>query len=144
MKRAVIFILAIFALGSMSAQQSVEKTVLKPINLKGYNHLEANLDGKVNVKTWTNEYAQVEINIKAYGLNAQILKALVAAGRYNIHIDYKDDKVVLTTPDLSKSIKVRGTELKDEVTFTIFMPEYCKLDTKEKTTSVGSVSPSSY
>ena len=124
MKKAIVFIMAMFIIGTVSAQQSVEKTLIKPVNLKGNTDLDLNLNGKVEVKKWNNDYAQVEIGIKAYGINSTVLKSLVAAGRYNIKVEYNGDKVQLSTYALAKTIKVRGQELKDQVTFTIFVPEY--------------------
>ncbi len=124
MKRAVIYIMAMFIIGTMSAQQSVEKTLIKPVNLKGNTELVLNLNGKVDIKKWKNDYAQVEIGIKAVGINSTVLKSLVAAGRYNITVGYDEDKVNLSTVALAKAIKVRGKELNDAVTFTIFVPDY--------------------
>ncbi len=129
MKRAVIMIFAMCIMGMVSAQQAVEKTLIKPVNLKGNVNIELALNGKIDVKKWRNEYAQVEIGIKAYGINSTVLKSLVAAGRYNIEIDYVDEKVVLRTPALAKEINVRGKVLKDEVLFTIYVPEVSFIET---------------
>ncbi len=131
MKRAVITMLAIFAISTLSAQQIVEKTLVKPVNLYGNMVVDASLDGQMDVKEWSSEHAKIEINIKAYGINSQVLKSLVAAGRYNVKIDKQSDKIVLSSPNLAKELKVRGNMLKDEVIFTIYVPTSCKVNTTD-------------
>ncbi len=131
MKRAVILTLVMFIMGMVSAQQAVEKTLIKPVNLKGNIELEVDLNGKVDIKKWNNEYAQVEIGVKAYNLNSTVLKSLVAAGRYNIEIEYEGDKVILSSPALAKEINVRGSKLKDEVIYTIYVPSLSTVHTAD-------------
>ncbi|MGB1218048.1 MAG: hypothetical protein ACPG5P_09235, partial [Saprospiraceae bacterium] len=127
MKRIVTFAMALLIMGSLSAQSVVEKTLVKPVNLKGFATTELHLNGEVQVERWANDYAQFEINIKVHGLNSQILKSLVAAGRYNVKVEYTDDKVILSTPGLAKAVTIRGNKLKDEVLFKVFMPEIVKV-----------------
>jgi hypothetical protein len=68
MRRAVIIFLAIFAFGTVSAQQLVEKTLVKPVNLFGNNQIDIMLNGEVSIQEWSNEHAQVEMSITAYGV----------------------------------------------------------------------------
>ncbi len=132
MKRAVLFLAFLFILGTMSAQQTVEKTLIKPVNLQGNSDILVQLDGEVNIKKWSKEYSQIEINIKAFGISDQILKSLVSAGRYDIDIEYKDNAVVLTTPDLTKSVTLRGKNLNDEVIFNVYVPEVSNVKVTEQ------------
>ncbi len=122
MKRVVLMlILAVSALG-MTAQNISEKTMVKPFRL-GAESLEVHLDGVVEVKYWNNEYAQAEINVVLEGFNAQILKSLVTAGRYDLAIEKNGEITIISSPNLAKDVKLRGKEVKDEVKFTIFVPE---------------------
>lgn len=128
MRRAVILFLAIFALGTMSAQQSVEKTLVKPVNLFGNSQVDILLNGEVSIQEWSNEHAQVEMSITAYGVNSQVLKSLVAAGRYNIKVENKNETIILSSPNLAKSLKVRGNTLKDEVKYILYVPSTCTVN----------------
>ena len=131
--------LAFFAIGTLSAQQSVEKTLVKPVNLYGNMNVDVLLNGEVSIKEWSNSHAQVEMSITAYGVNSQVLKSLVAAGRYNIKVDVEGEKVVLSTPNLAKALKVRGSSLKDEVKFILYVPTSCSVtrDGNDEMTSVN-------
>lgn len=131
MKRAVIIILAILAIGTLSAQQTVEKTLVKPVNLLGNNEVDVLLNGEVSIKKWSSDHAKIEMSIKAYGVNSQVLKSLVAAGRYNINVENKDGKIILSTPNLEKALKVKGNSLKDEVTFILYVPSTCIVNTDD-------------
>jgi hypothetical protein len=125
MRRAVIIFIAIFAFGTMSAQQLVEKTLVKPVNLFGNNQINIMVGGEVSIQEWSNEHAQVEMSITAYGVNSQVLKSLVAAGRYNIKVENKDNIIILSSPNLAKSLRVRGNLLKDEVKYILYVPATC-------------------
>lgn len=127
MKRAITIMLTFFVIGTLSAQQPVEKTLIKPVNLAGKLKVEAQLNGEINVKEWTNSHAKIEMSITAYGVNSQVVKSLVAAGRYNITVKHEGDKVVLSTPNLAKALKVRGNSLKDEVKFVLYVPTGCQV-----------------
>jgi hypothetical protein len=128
MRRAVIIFLAIFAFGTVSAQQLVEKTLVKPVNLFGNNQIDIMLNGEVSIQEWSNEHAQVEMSITAYGVNSQVLKSLVAAGRYNIKVENKNDTIILSSPNLAKALKVRGNSLKDEVKYILYVPATCTVN----------------
>lgn len=122
MKKFLLTVMIIVWSVMVFAQQMVEKKLVKPIDLQGKEILKVDLSGMVATEVWSNDHAQIKINVKAYGINNQMLNALVSAGRYNINIDNDIDDIGISSPNLDKSITVRGKRLKDEVSYTVFVP----------------------
>ncbi len=127
-KLAVLFLAVCFVVTQAEAQKTISKTLIKSVALHDSDEVSLALNGNVDVKEWSNDYVQIEAQITVQNLSAQYLKALVAAGRYNITSEQKGTVTVILTPNLGKEVKIRGQVLKDNVVFTVFAPENVKIE----------------
>jgi hypothetical protein len=102
--------------------QQTEKTLVKSFNLKGNQFVLLDLDGNVEVKEWNNELMRVQINVALENGTEAMLKSLVQAGRYNLKSDDSTGEFKVVAPGLQRKVTVRGQELVENISYTIFAP----------------------
>lgn len=112
-----------FCTVSVSAQV-VSRTFTKAFNLSGINHVQLDLPGNVELKTWDNETIRFEITVQLPdGSNASMVNELASVGRYNLSLTTVNATTSIDAPNLKRQIKVRGKELKENITFLIHVPK---------------------
>ena len=103
--------------------QQAEKTLVKSFNLKGNQFVLLDLDGNVEVKEWNNGLMRVQITVALENGTEAMLKSLVQAGRYNLKGDDTSGEFKVVAPGLQRKVTVRGHELVENISYTIFAPE---------------------
>lgn len=103
--------------------QEVEKTLVKSFNLQGNQVVVLDLEGVVEVKTWSNDIMRVQMTISQKNTSEAILKSLVKAGRYNLKSVVEHDALKVTAPDIQREVKIGGKLLEDTVSYVVFAPE---------------------
>ncbi|MEM7105149.1 MAG: hypothetical protein AAF502_18575 [Bacteroidota bacterium] len=140
------FTLALVLIGSVAFTQS-QKTFVKSFNLEGNHAVVLNLDGKVEVKEWSDKLVRVLTNIEVENSTDATLKALIAAGRYKLVSSKEGGALMLTSTSRAKEVKLRGQVLVEHVTYTVYVPSnvnvevtsngaQTSLEFKEKTSSL--------
>lgn len=115
---------ALLALLSVSAfAQTTGKTFAKSFNTEGMGTLKFDLPGAVDLKVWNQTTIRFEINVDLPAGNVAMLDQLAKVGRYDLKADIQDEALLITAPNLHRVVKVKGEELKETVTYTVFVPK---------------------
>ncbi|MDO8969972.1 MAG: hypothetical protein Q7U74_04735 [Saprospiraceae bacterium] len=118
---ALVFITSLTV--SISAQTMAEKTFNKSFNTDGKGTLRLDLPGSVDMKIWDNPSIRFEISVSLPTGNGPMLDQLAHIGRYNLKAESVDDALLITAPNLQKQLKVKGQELKETLSFVVFIPK---------------------
>lgn len=117
-----------FSLVDASAQV-VSKTFSKAFNLSGIDHIQLDLPGNVELKTWDNETIRFEITVQLpAGSNPSMVNELANVGRYNLSLNTIGAATTIDAPNLKRQIKVQGQELKENITFLVHVPKNVIVD----------------
>ena len=108
---------------AFSTAQNIEKTVIKSFNLEGNDFVELDLKGQVEVKEWSNSLMRVHVTINIETGSDAMLKSLVTAGRYNLKSNDTAEGLRIDSPNLARTITVRGVELKENITYVVYKPK---------------------
>ena len=119
--RFLFLILPLLLLQSIATGQA-EKTFVKSFNLMGRQSVVLNLGNNVQVSSWDNDVVRVQMTVAAHTTEAT-LKALAESGRYILKSDYTEHDFTISAPNLSKTVKLNGVELKEQISFLIFLPK---------------------
>ncbi len=103
--------------------QSPEKTLVKSFSLEGANVVLLDLFDKVEVRKWQGDFVRVHMTIGLPTCSEPVLKSLVKAGRYVLDSHFEKDRLVIDAPGLAKEIKMGGNEIKESISYTVFVPE---------------------
>ena len=121
---------------SLSAQE-VSKTLVKSFNPAGATQAELNLEGPVEIKSWSNSIVRVQMNISLSNGNVYTLKGLVQAGRYNLKGEQADDKLVISAPGLAREVVINGRALEENISYTVYLPKQMATDVGNPVTSTS-------
>ncbi len=99
-----------------------EKTFVKSFNLMGRQTVVLNLGDNIQISQWDNDVVRVQMTVSVYTSDAT-LKALAESGRYSLKSELSVQDLMVTVPSLSNVVKLNGTELKEAVSFTVFVPK---------------------
>jgi len=138
MKTTKIFITILLAtmVASTAFAQNAEKILVKSFNLKGKQIVLMDVDGDVEVKEWNGDIMRIQMSIELTNGTNSMLKSLVQARRYNLMGNVKGDELVINMPSLAKQVKIRGKELHEKISYTVFAPA----DVQVKLTNDSTVS----
>lgn len=106
---------------SMANAQS-QKTFVKSFSLQGSHAVVIQLDGEVQIENWSTENVRVQATVEIDVTNDNALKALIAAGRYRVEGAHDGGALTLTSKSREKNVVLRGHELKETLTYKVFVP----------------------
>lgn len=110
--------------------QNAEKTLVKAFNLQGNHNVLFDVDGQVDVQTWTQEEMRVMITINLPKGSDIMLKNLVKVGRYNLIAEEFEGTLKVVAPGLDRQVKLRnGTELEELISMVVYVPEEVNVST---------------
>lgn len=113
----------LLVLSCSAAAQSSGKTFSKSFNMDGKTQVALDLPGEVDLKVWDNPALRIEISVTLpEGTNSAMLNELANVGRYNIVAKPEGDALVITAPNLQKQVKLKGQELKEALSFVVYVP----------------------
>jgi hypothetical protein len=104
------------------AQNNIEKTLSKSFNLQGKTTLRIDI-ANVEVKTWNEPIARIEMTIACENMSEAMLKSLITAGRYNVQSAVETEILVLNAPGMQKTVKLNGQELKETIKYVLNVPK---------------------
>lgn len=110
------------------AAQATDKTFIKSFNLDGKNHVRLDLPGTIDVKMWDNPVMRFQINVNFPSGNSAMLNELANVGRYNLMARMVDDVLVIEAPNLQKQVKVKGQEIREILSFVVYVPRTTDLE----------------
>lgn len=125
----LILLLSLISSTLVYGQQSSTKTLIKTFNVKGFNLITADLEGKLNVQHWDNEnLARVKMVITYQNANEHMMKYLIMKGRYNLQFSKEKDNL-LYHPNYTKKLQInkKGDLLIEHISYTLILPRDVKL-----------------
>ena len=106
-----------------TATGQAERTFVKSFNLQSRQTVVLNLGDNVQTTTWDNDVMRIQMTVSLASTNDATLKALAESGRYMLKSDLDLQNLTVTTPNLHNAIKVNGIELRETLTFMVFVPK---------------------
>ena len=125
-------LILLFAFAFTTAQNNVEKTLIKSFNLEGNDFVEIDLNGQIEVKEWSNALMRIQVTVGIDQGSDAMLKSLVTAGRYNLKSTETTEGLAINAPGLERKIMLRGSELKENITYVVYKPENVNLRLKNE------------
>ena len=107
---------------STTFAQTAERTLVKSFNLKGKQIVVMDVDGNVEVKEWKGDIMRIQMAIELTNGSNSMLKSLIQARRYSLVSKVKGDELKINMPSMEKHVKVRGRELNEKISYTVFAP----------------------
>jgi hypothetical protein len=123
-------LIALLTLCVVNASAQIgSKTFTKAFNLSGINHIQLDLPGNVEFRTWDNETIRFEITVQLpSGSNPSMVNELASVGRYNLALTTIGASTSIEAPNLKRQIKVGGQEVKENITFLVHVPKNVTID----------------
>lgn len=121
--KAIITCCLLF-LSSWGFSQTAEKTLVKAFNLQGNSEVVLDLPGNVDVQQWSNTIMRVQMDVSLENGTNSMLKSLITAGRFNLKSNTENDAFYVHSPAMQKKVTVSGTEIKEKINYTVFVPDY--------------------
>lgn len=116
-------LLILLSMPALVFNQTAERTMLKSFNLHGKSSITVDLPGQVEVKTWDNPHLKIQISVALPNATTSILDELATVGRYDLQEKTTGTEMTVTSEKLTKVIKIRGQELKEQVSYLVFAPK---------------------
>lgn len=121
-----LFLLFLFSLALPA--QSAEKTFSKSFNTDNKGTIKLDLPGAIDLKIWDNNTIRIGITVSIPSGNSAMLGELANVGRYNLISKSEGDVLTITAPNMQKQIRIKGEELRETLTFEIFVPKDLKIE----------------
>lgn len=124
-----IFTIALLLVLSFAAasQSTAAKTFNKSFNTENKGTIRLDLPGEVDLKVWNSNSIRIEISVSLPSGNSAMLNELATVGRYNLASKSVEDALVIEAPNMHKQIRVKGEELKEQLSFVVFVPKDLKV-----------------
>ena len=103
--------------------QTVEKTFVRSFNLQGAQELALQLNGAVEVQTWSQTTTRVQMTVGLERGSETMLRSLAQAGRYNLKGQMEEGKYLVSVPGLEREVKVNGQSIGELINYVVFVPE---------------------
>ncbi len=128
MTTRIITSLILLTLSLSVAAQSAEKTFSKSFNTDGKGTIRLDLPGAIDLKVWDNPSIRIGITVSIPTGNSAMLGELANVGRYNLVGKSEGDVLIISAPNMQKQIKIKGEELRETLTFAVFVPKDLKIE----------------
>lgn len=128
-----IFTLFIFLLVQVCWAQS-QKTFIKSLPTAA-SAIAVQLDGNTEITEWDEQFVRITTTIELTNFSEEILKRLVAIGRYTLETTVKDDVMVINMPKLATKVTIKGQMLNEVLSYKILVPRGITAETTSKNTS---------
>lgn len=125
--RTISFVI-LLTLSSGLTAQTAEKTFSKSFNTENKGTIKLDLPGAVDLKVWDNPTIRIGITISLASGNSSMLGELANVGRYNLVAKPDGEKLVISAPNMQKQIRIKGEELRETLTFVVFVPKDLKIE----------------
>ncbi|MBX2891346.1 MAG: hypothetical protein KF734_10490 [Saprospiraceae bacterium] len=126
--RIALLAITLLTLSLDIAAQSAEKTFAKSFNTEEKGTIVLDLPGSIDLKVWDNPYVRINITVSIPTGNNAMLGELANAGRYNLISKANGDALSITAPNMQKQIRIKGEELRETLTFVVFVPKDLKIE----------------
>ena len=123
-----LILILMFSLVSFYTFSQSNKTLVKSFtNISENVFVDVNCDKTIN--RWSNNYVKIEITISG-NFSEELLSSLVKIGRYDFVSKNENNTTLITLPNISREIIIRGDKISEKVNMAIWIPESQTIDTK--------------
>ncbi|HHH50246.1 MAG TPA: hypothetical protein ENK52_04630 [Saprospiraceae bacterium] len=126
--KTILTVIPLMLVTGLIFGQQVEKTLVKAFNLQGKQFVALDLDGQVEVSTWSNDIMRIQMEISFEGTNA-MLKSRIKSGRYRLFSKVEGDKFIVFVPGVNKKA------LKEKIVYKVFVPELVQVELENEVLS---------
>ena len=137
MKRIFTLFFLSFFFTQIAFSQS-EKTFVKSL-VAHTSNVVVDLEGAATVTEWNEKFIRVTTTVEVTNFSDDILKRLVAVGRYEITGDIEDGVMIVRMPKLATKVTIKGQLLEEIMTYEVFVPEGITVEMAEEDTSTTGV-----
>lgn len=101
----------------------------KTITANNIQQVNLDVEGNVNIKSTKGSRILVEVNIKIGVPNKNLVDYLIKSGRYDLVVERKENvgEMIISSKKTKNVLMVKGKECKEELEYTIFLPEQIQL-----------------
>lgn len=123
-----LILILMFSLVSFYTFSQSNKTLVKSFtNISENVFVDVNCDKTIN--RWSSNYVKIEITISG-NFSEELLSSLVKIGRYDFVSKNENNTTLITLPNISREIIIRGEKISEKVNMVIWIPESQTIDTK--------------
>ncbi len=97
-----------------------EKSFIKSFVAESTN-ISVDLDGIKEINEWNENFIRVQVTVGISNFNEDILKRLIALGRYSIESITREGEMMLIMPKLLKKITVKGVLLNEYLSYEVLV-----------------------
>lgn len=134
MKSPRILLLSLLLLTAMGLfAQTIEKTFVRSFNLQGAQEMVLQLNGAVDVQTWSQSTTRVQMTVGLKQGSESMLRSLAQAGRYNLKGELVESSFLVNVPGLSREVKINGQALQEHISYVVFVPENVHIEIDDAT-----------
>ncbi len=108
--------------------QSAEKTYSKSFNTDGKGTITLDLPGAIDLKIWDTPTIRISFTVSMPSGSGAMLGELANVGRYNLVSKSDGDVLTITAPNMQKQIRVKGEEIRETITYVVFVPRDLKIE----------------
>lgn len=138
MKSSRLILVALLLLaGAGLFAQTIEKTFVRSFNLMGAQETTLRIDAPVEVKTWGQSIARIQMTVGLQNGTESMLRSLAQAGRYNLKGQLESQQYVISVPGLEREVLVNGKALAEDITYVVFVPDNVRVNIENSTTAAG-------
>jgi hypothetical protein len=100
-----------------------ERTFVKSFNLQGRQTVILNLGDNIQVNQWDSDLMRVQMTVSTPNVSDAMLKSIAESGRYMLKNEMTAQAFIVNVPAVQKTIKINGNDLKETITYTVYMPK---------------------
>lgn len=116
-----------------------QKTFIKSIPLEGSQTVSLATAGNIEVTEWDKDYIRITTTVEVLNFSEDILKRLVAVGRYSIETENKDGVLVVNMPKVTTQVTIKGSQLKEVFNYQIEVPKNVTVETAKDVTTTAEI-----
>lgn len=129
MTTRTLALFSLLALAVSASAQTTGKTFFKSFNTDDVGRIVLDLPGSIDLKIWDSPTLRIEISVSLPdGSNSAMLNELANVGRYNLVAKTEGESLTISAPNLQKQVKVKGQELKETLSFVVYMPKSLEVE----------------
>lgn len=132
-----ILVALLLMVGTGLLAQTIEKTFVRSFNLMGAQEAVLQFEGPVEVKTWSQSIARIQMTVTLERGSESMLRSLAQAGRYNLKGQMEEGQYVVSVPGMEREVLLNGQKLSENINYVVFVPENVHVNIENSTSAAG-------
>lgn len=102
------------------------------------NSVVVDLEGQATVSEWNEKFVRVTTTVEVTNFNEEILKRLVAVGRYALTSTTENGSMQISMPKLTTKLTIKGQTLNEVMSYEILVPAGTTVEVVNSETTTAS------